>query len=229
MLKEIETQKEVTWASISNGSIVVKSDASDSKAVKRINKKGVEVYERFYASIMGTIKTISLEDNIFGEKEIKIGILFGENNGVLTIKFDTSYGRSFLAQIFNVDLTKTISFNPWQKKTDGTTKSALYLNYTNREKVEWKYPDNTPRVNFVAVKDKKIIDNISLINHQTFLEEKLLDFISANGLEYIKEKNELPENLKHLQAPLTKEEKKELENLKKNPQPIEVDDFFNSL
>lgn len=227
------------WATISNGAIVTKSDSSDPKAVKRINKLGNEVYERHWASIFGSIVSIQIEDNKFGETDIKIGLQDEDNKLILTFKLDSSYGRSFLSQIFNADLTKKIKFTPWQKITEeGTKKTRLYLSYGVRNmNIEWKLPTGTPEVKFVDVKGKKVIDNISQIQHMDFLVEKLNDLIKQKGLEYVAEKVDLGENVET--GELTAEEQKQLKNLKKQNKKEEViqattytesdDDFFNSL
>ena len=233
MLNEITNTQKTTWASISNGNIVVRSTEDDPKAKSRINKKGIKVFERYYASIAGKIKNLSIEDNVFGEKEVKVGLENGDNLGVLTIKVDSSYGRSFMAQIFNVDLSKAVVFNPWIKKLEDTTKSALYLNYEDRTKVDYKLPQGTPTVNWVDLKGKKVIDNISMIQHQDFLEETLRKFIVDNGLGFVKY-TPAPKEENEFTAPLSKEEKKELADMKKNAKTKKGseqsdDDFFNDL
>ena len=193
MLQEInETSgRPITWASISNGLIVVRSTEADPKAKSRVNKLGNTVWERFYRSIYGVITNISVEENKFGEKDIRVGLKHGDMIGVLTIKLDSSYGRSFFAQIFNTDLSRGIEFTPWSKVTeDGTKKTRLYLGYGKREPVEWKLPEGTPVVKFVEIKGKKVVDNISQIEQMDFLEEKLNAFIKAHGLEYVKSQSE---------------------------------------
>ena len=54
--KNENTGIDITWAGISNGKFVVRAKQDDPKAVKRINKLGNEVYERFYDNIYGRIK-----------------------------------------------------------------------------------------------------------------------------------------------------------------------------
>lgn len=239
MLQEKSNNETKTiWASISNGSIITKSDANDPKAVKRINKVGNEVYERHWASIFGLIKTIQIEENKFGETDIKVGLEDEGNQSILTFKLNSSYGRSFLSQIFNADLSRKIQFAPWTKTTeDGQKKTRLYLSYGVRNmNIEWKLPAGTPEVKFVDVKGKKVIDNISQIQHMDFLVEKLNDLIKSKGLEYVAEKVDLGENVDT--GELSADELKQLNKAKKqnakkevNLPPITQDDedFFNSL
>jgi hypothetical protein len=236
MFKELnEGGSNLTWASISNGMIVVKSDESDPKAKSRVNKLGNTVWERYYRSIYGVITSIEVEENKFGEKDIKVGIQHESNTAILTIKAESSYGRSFYAQIFNADLTRGIEFTPWQKITeDGTKKTRLYLGYSKGQNVEWKLPNGTPEVIFVEVKGKKVVDNISQIKATDFLEEALTNFAKANGLD----RSLQSQNIDQLMEPLTDEEKKQLSKPKSSTKGVKSnitmeesssDDFFDSL
>lgn len=234
MLNEITNEgKDTIYAGISNGRIVVRSDMTDSKAVSRINKKGNEVWEHFYANIVGTIQSINVEENIFGETEIKIGLEFKDKKGLLSFGLDSSYGRSFLAQIFNVDVSKPIIFTPWMKTTeDGTKKSRLYLAYDKKNPVIWKLPEGTPEVKWVETKKGNVIDPVSKAEHDSFLEEKLEAFIKENNLVFVK--LDIPEGIDI--EPLTTEEKKQLVSpTKAQPKGKKIkidetgDDFFDEL
>lgn len=229
MLNEITNEgKETIYAGISSGRIVVKSDMSDPKAISRINKKGNEVWEHFYANIVGLIKSINVEENIFGEVDIKIGLEFKDKKGLLTFGLDSSYGRSFLAQIFNADVTKPIIFSPWMKvNDDGVKKSRLYLSYDRKSPVEWKLPEGTPEVKWVKTKKGDVIDPVSKAEHDTFLEEKLDAFIKEHNLVYVKAENDVPEGFEDVVAPLTAEEKTELKNLKKTNKKSNKDNGFD--
>lgn len=236
MLNEINNETgNTTYASISNGKIVVKSDMSDSKAVSRINKKGNEVWEHFYKNIVGKITSINVEENIFGETEIKIGLENEEKKGLLSFNIDSSYGRSFLSQIFNVDLDRLVIFEPWMKTFEengqSIKKSRLYLSYNSKEKVKWEYPEGTPEVKWVETKKGKVIDSVSKAEHDAFLEEKLAAFIKENNLVYVKVN--IPEGIDI--EPLTEEEKKQLVSPTKAQPKSKVnlketgDDFFDAL
>lgn len=231
MLQELNTNTSSTiWAKITDGKIVTTAEATDEKAVKRINKLGKEVYERFYQSIAGRINTLTVEENKFGETEIKVGLQFGEKRGVLSFNLDSSYGRTFLHQIFNVDLTKNIIFQPWLKMTDeGKKRTALYLNYGKGVSVEYKLPEGTPEIKWVETKKGKVIDPVSKAEYDDYIVNKLGEFITSNNLNY---NPEMPEHLRGLDEPLTKEEQKQLKEMKTKKAVIEEavndDDFFNS-
>lgn len=232
MLNEITNEGNTIYAGISNGRIVVKSDMSDSKAVSRMNKKGNEVYEHFYANIVGTIQSINVEENIFGEVDIRIGLEFQQKKGLLTFGLDSSYGRSFLAQIFNVDVSKPIIFTPWMKTTeDGTKKSRLYLAYDKKNPVIWKLPEGTPEVKWVETKKGNVIDPVSKAEHDSFLEEKLDAFIKEHNLVFTK--LDIPEGIDIEQ--LTAEEAKQLVSPTKATPKKKIkieetgDDFFDEL
>lgn len=203
MFNEINESSPLTWAKISNGFIVVKSDESDTKAKSRVNKLGNTVWERAYASIYGKITTLTIEENKFGETDIRVGIEFGEKRGVLTISQDSSYGRSFMAQIFNVDCSRQVIFQPWQKiDANGKKVSRLYLSYSRNESILWKYPEGTPEVKFVDTKKGKVVDPVSKANHEDFIETQIHAFINRNGLVYEKPVEDLTEEERaQLRAP----------------------------
>lgn len=191
----------ITYAAISNGSIITRSSADDAKAKERITKTGNRVYEREWASIYGIITAMEWIQNKFQEPEIRVQLQDEENTALLTIKVDSSYGRGFLAQIFNVDFTRGIQFSPWQRENDLGKKSMLYLNYTRQEKVDYKLPEGCPEVKFAEIKGKKIVDSISQAQHVQFLEEAFQKLVIDKGLE-------MPDNLSG--KPLSTEEKKQL-------------------
>lgn len=239
MLNTIQNASPVLWTSISNGLIVTKASEGEPGAKSRVNKLGTTVWEKFYGSIHGVITSISVEENKFGEQDIKVGLKSNGNDAVLTIKLESSYGRSFLAQIFNVDVTQEILFSPWQKVTeDGTKKSRLYLQYGTKPSranvpVEYKLPDGTPEVKFVEIKGKKVVDNISQIESVTFLTDKLAQFAKEKGLVYTKTTSEdtfLTGNVDT--TPLTEAEKKQLSKPKdstKAKKSEESDELWDSM
>ena len=242
----ITNTKPVRWIGISNGYFVMKTDETNPKAKKRINKLGNEVYELFFASIGPVkIKTLTFDENKFGEKNIYVGVYNPEikmdMDTVITIKMESSYGRSFLQQIFNIDLTKTISFNPWSKTDDeGKKTNRLYINYGDREKVKMAYPTGTPEVIFHDIKGKKIVDVVSQAKQADFLEERLELFSKSNNMwveKKVEPQSDLGEGVDTSEP--TAEELAELKRKKQEMAPKQdkgtkskmiestQDDFFN--
>jgi hypothetical protein len=240
MLQEINENSgtQTMWAKISQGMIVIPADETDPKAKSRTNKVGKTVWERFYKSIAGHIKTLSVEENKFGETDIRIGLENDENKAVLTIALDSSYGRGFLNQIFNVDLTKQIAFTPWQKVLeDGTKRSNLYLNYSKNEKVEYKLPAGCPEVKWVDTKKGKVIDPVSKAEHDDFLDKKLQEFIKDNNLVYSNGLSSINDaEWNEMSQPLSAEEQKQLVKPKAKKEKInseivdgDLNDLFDDL
>ena len=242
-------EQNITYANISNGQIVVRSTEDDPKAKGRINKLGNQVYERFFKSVTGVITGISVEENKFGEVDLRIKMLASEGTiGVLTIKLDSSYGRSFLEQIFNADLRKSITFTPWSKITDDDKKiTKLYLNH-GRSPINRQLPEGTPEIKWVETKKGNIMDSVSKIAHDEFLEQKLNDLIKDNDLVWDNKLSSV--NLGDLvdTTPLTEAEKAELKDIKKEnkksakeeygkvmkysntiPESGSMDEFFDSI
>jgi hypothetical protein len=245
MLTEINenSASKTMWAKISNGLIVITADESDPKAKSRINKVGNTVYERFYKSIYGIITSISVEENKFGETEVRVGIKHKEQNAVLTFNLDSSYGRGFLSQILNVDLKRGIDFCPWQKVLeDGTKRSNLYLNYGKNQPVENKLPEGCPVVKWVQTLKGSVIDPVSKAEHDDFLDKRLAEFIKSNNLVYSNGLSSISdEEFNEMTQPLSAAEQAELKSMKSvNKEPkknnqktkatnMEDDDFFRDL
>jgi len=222
-IENTNTEQQVHWLSIANGQIVKRVEEGTPGAKSRINKVGNMVWEKFFQSVVGRITSINVEVNKFEQKEIKIGIEDEQNKAVLTVNFNSSYGRSLLEQIFNVDLTKNIIFTPWLKVTeDGKKISRLYLSYGKGQKVEMKFPDGTPEIKWVKVKGKDIIDSVSQAEHEAFLDEKLEEFIQKNNLHYQKSEAELAQD--EINRPLDVDEEKELKMMKKAAKKSKKDD-----
>jgi hypothetical protein len=224
-----ETTNNITWARITNGCIVVRSNEDDTKAKSRVNKAGNTVHERFYKSIAGHITSLNIEENNFGETEIKVGIQNGDNIAVLSFNYDSAYGRGFLNQIFWVDLTKQVEFTPWLKELeDGSRRTNLYLNYGKKQSVEYKLPEGAPEIKWVETKKGKIIDSVSKVLFDEYMIDKLNDFIIKNNLVYQKTEQE------KLQEPLNVDELKELKKMKENKnkviqEALEIDDLFDNM
>jgi hypothetical protein len=115
---------------------------------------------------------------------------------------------------------------------DGTKRTNLYLNYSNKEKVLYQLPEGTPEVKWVDTKKGKVIDPVSKAEHDDFLDQKLQEFIKTNNLVY---DNSLASvNLDEMISPLSDEEKKQLKKPKVESPKVEtkveeqsMDDFFN--
>lgn len=245
------SQKNITWLTISNGFIVQKVEEKEPGAKSRINKLGNTVWEKHYNYTSGIVKYISVETNKFNQKEIRVSLENGNNLGVLTINWESSYGRCFLEQIFNINLKQPIKFAPWQKvfDNDGEPKKVtkLYLSYASGVAVPFQFPEGTPKIVWLDVRGKKVIDTKSQIDQEDFLDVAISKFISDNNLIYTKSEEPISEFDKEMEKPLTEEEMKELKNLKNlkkinkiNKKDIsyeykveenarEIDDFFNDL
>lgn len=230
LIEKQETSNNVVYLTVAGGSLVQRVDEGSDGAKPRLNKKGVTVFEKTWASVAGKISNVSLEDNIFGEKQIRVGLKMGSNVAVITIKYDSSYGRDFLKQIFNVDLSRNVVIAPWQKKFEDKTASKLYMKYgvdREAESVKNEYPSGTPTIEWIEQKGKpSVIDTRTKIAFDEFIEGLLNKFIDDNNLRYVKPtENEFLDE--EVVAPLSKEEKQQLTSIKKNVKKnkVEEDDF----
>lgn len=202
LITDSSNKGNINWLSISGGKIVLKTTPDNQNAVKRTDKNGKEVYEQFFAGVKGTITSIIQEVNPFGQEVFKVSLRSVDELSVLTFNTDSGYGRHFLAQVFNVDISQEVQFTPWSKKFDsGNTAVKLYLSQNNNKVLE-KLPEGTPEVTFVEFKGKKTPDINSLKANSEFLTAKMAEFIEKNNLTLTKssdntlQKQDVPSNSK---------------------------------
>jgi hypothetical protein len=228
------------YAKISNGRIVVPATENEDGAKGRMNKIGNRVFEKFYGSIGGKITNLTVEENKFGDTEVRVGLQNEDKRAVLTFNLDSSYGRGFMKQIFNVDLTKMVNFTPWSKMFDEVKRTNLYLNYSDKTKVEMNFPDGTPEIKWLETKKGNVIDPVSKAEHEDFLNEKIQQFIIDNNLVFTKggrvERPSMEDtDWDELTSPLNADEKSQLSKPKSSTSKkaltdfLTGDDFFNEL
>ena len=139
MLQENTNTK--IYLNIVNGKIAQKVEESTSGARSRKNKNGVEVWEKLYNSVSGTITSLKMDDSQYG-KQLKVGLNDGE---LLTIPVASAYFSTFVNKIGNVKLAKEVKIAPYNFEAEGKKKSGITI-YQDGEKVEWFISkDNQPK------------------------------------------------------------------------------------
>lgn len=114
-----------TYANIiSDGSIRIKCDENDEKAVKRDwelkdGTKGTK-FERVYKGISGMIIDISFHDADFGKM---LHVTFesdedGKPDTTLTLNTNSNFAQDLMKKLPNVDLNKKVSLSPYSFEDD---------------------------------------------------------------------------------------------------------------
>lgn len=168
------------FAAITNGSIVIKSDATNTNAVKRVNKLGNTVFELIYAKCYGIITNVQIVNGKFGQ-DLIVSMSDGNQNMNLTMKADSSYARSFWKQFFNIDLTQGVEFAPFQF-TGENDKTVIGISLKqNGDKVLKALPTGCPLVTGQEVKGKWVFDAIAQAKQDEFFENELAEIAKTQS------------------------------------------------
>ena len=89
------------FLSISNGKLVRSFKEKVEGSVSRINKAGREVFEMFYDSLEGIIKSIDTKDGDYG-KFLVVQVESNNVNYQLEMNYSSGYSASFLKTLPNV-------------------------------------------------------------------------------------------------------------------------------
>lgn len=178
----------IQWGYISKGNIVVKTEAGDPAAESRVNKNGTKVYEIKHKNFSGLIRNIYATNSQYGVQYV---ISFSHEGGVfnLTIQSNSPMADSFFKQIFNIDPNLAVAILPYnfendkgRKVTGFSIKQGEYGGEFNN-KVKREFPKGTPELKFDEIDGRFILNTVSKLKQQKFLQEKLNEYIIENDLQ----------------------------------------------
>ena len=176
----IENSVGGNYYNVSNGKIVKSFGSNETEgATSRVNKVGNTVYEKYFSFIEGNLIDASIKSNeAFGDSIIlKLQDEAGELD-ILQLKFDSSYGRSFLFKIPNLDLSKSMKIVPYSF-TNKNGKEITGLNIYNNAKVLSAFsreePNGLPPLKEITFNGKKQWDKTKQL---AFLSEIFVEFVS---------------------------------------------------
>lgn len=175
-------KSKVKYLNVSRGALIEKVPEGTEGAKSRINRLGNQVFEKFYERMGGTIKYLWIKEGKYG-KQIFVNFPYEEDSSInVCINLDSSYGRSFLNQIFNLDVTKPVILTPYSFKGDnGKTITGISIKQ-NGQKVEKGFPEGTPEVEFTQKGDKFYVNQMQQDERQEFLEDKLEKLSAENNI-----------------------------------------------
>ena len=145
-------------------------------AVKRVNKLGNVVFEKFYDSFTGRLINIKVQDSNYGKTW---NFIFDDKGEIYTLQlsYSNSFATAFLKMLPNIDLTKEMKLSPSTKEVDGKNKSSLFVNQ-NGTAIKHAYtkenPNGLPDMEQIVVKGAQIWDDTKRIE---FLHEMVVNTI----------------------------------------------------
>lgn len=164
------------FITILGGKFCQRVEEGTEGAVKRTNKLGKVVFEKFYDSFTGKLVSIKVQDGTYG-KTWNFGFKDGEDVYTLQLSYSNSFATAFLKMLPNVDLTKEMKISPSVKEVDGKNKSSLFI---NQDGIALKHaytkdqPNGMPDMEQVVIKGEKVWDDTKRI---TFLHNMVVTTI----------------------------------------------------
>ena len=153
---------------IANGKIVETVDANDPHAVKRVNKNGLDVYERIDDYVDGMLMKITFRERdkfggAPGEKTHSTAILLEDEGEYyqLEMDHDSRVWSHFCQRVPNIDTSKVVRFAPYDftpkaTREEPNPKRLRGLNVLQRkdELMAWT-PENTVKLEWYWTQEKK--------------------------------------------------------------------------
>lgn len=172
-----------TYLSVFDGSIVKKSTSDDPKAEKRVNKKGVDVWERKWPSLSGHLLKIETRDHEFGT-DLNLVMKDGGESFLLQIPLNSGYANAFLRAIQNANFKEQIELCPKVKEVDNKKRATMFVNQ-NGKGLKWFYtkaePKDLPPMVQIKVKGQLTWDNSDQMEFfKKMIEEKINPQLSGN-------------------------------------------------
>jgi len=146
-----------------------KSDAEllEARVVKRINKAGKTVYERYHNSFTGKLIGIKTQDSTAYGKNWLFSFQDGGEVYNLTLSYSNSFATAFLKTLPNIDLSKEMKVQPSVKEVDGKDKSSLFVSQdgvTLKHAYTRENPNGMPDMEQITVKGILQWDDTKRIN-----------------------------------------------------------------
>lgn len=191
------------WVGVAGGKITRKAEADDRGAVKvlKVDKKGEPVlaedgskqyYYRFeYDNLTGRIISLRKSEDKWGDVVIPVLIvtLWHPTEGKINLKIKTGnrYWMGLMNVLLNVDVTKEVTFLPYdyKSKKDGKQKTGMGLKQEGKD-IPWKWTkdstDGPPKLDYVRMQDGEIYE----VNGKPVWNWKPVhDWLTSNVLEKV--------------------------------------------
>lgn len=123
----LEQRQAGNFITILGGKLCQRVPEGTEGAVKRVNKLGNTVYEKFYDSFTGRLVDIKVQDGTYG-KTWNFVFVDKEEPYTLQLSYSNSFATALLKILPNIDLTKEMKISPSVKEVDGRNRSTIFVN-----------------------------------------------------------------------------------------------------
>lgn len=178
------SNKPRTYLSVADGKITQNVPEGTPGAISRINANNKTVFELKHDYVSGIVTGIRIKENDFNGKKMKswvLDLIDGDDSYSLEMPYDSSWAMTMFNAFANpeIDFTRPLKFNPWQKEEGGKKKRCLYVNQgENRDSIQWMFtkdePNGLPPLVETMLKGEKVWDNY---DRMQFVEKLVNDHI----------------------------------------------------
>lgn len=137
--EEAATTSDKQFYQVYDGSFRTKVREGTPEALERVNKKGVQVFEREVKALFGLIENVALEDSDFG-KQVKITLDANDEgrHPVLSFGVESKDGRDVLRKLPGVDFSKEVRIMPYRFVPEDKNEEVSGISFTQQDE-EGKY------------------------------------------------------------------------------------------
>ncbi len=157
----LDTRQQGNFITILGGKLCQRVPEGTEGAVKRTNKLGNVVFEKFYDSFTGKLIDIKVQDGTYG-KTWNFVFRDHEEPYTLQLSYSNSFSTALLKMLPNIDLTKEMKISPSVKEIDGKDRSSLFINQDGKamkHAYSRENPNGMPDMEQVTVKGVLVWDD----------------------------------------------------------------------
>jgi len=185
----LENRQGGNFITILGGKFCQRVTEGTEGALKRTNKIGNVVFEKFYDNFTGKLVDITTRDGDYGKSW---NFMFQDKGEVYTLQlsYSNSFSTAFLKMLPNVDLTKEMKVSPKTQEVDGKRKSSLFINQDGKA-LKHAYtrdnPNGMPDMKQTKVKGVVVWDDTERLEWLEKMVEKDIKPKLTGPVEYKKE------------------------------------------
>ena len=162
-LYEVTERPSVSYLTIAEGKLCMRSKEAREGYVTRMTKTGKEVHERQFDSVDGVVTDVYSKDTEFGRKWI-IELKDDVGRYILQLSYDSSYAKYILNALLNTShysLSRSVNVKPYyfEDKASGKLRKGVTVQQDSN-KIPWKFGiGELPPMVQITVKGEKIWDD----------------------------------------------------------------------
>lgn len=157
----LNTRETGNFITILGGKLCQRVPEGTEGAVKRTNKLGNVVNEKFYDSFTGKLIDIRVQDGTYG-KTWNFVFKDKEEPYTLQLSYSNSFSTALLKMLPNIDLAHEMKISPSVKEVDGKDRSSLFINQDGKA-IKHAYsrenPNGMPDMEQLTVKGVLVWDD----------------------------------------------------------------------